>query len=286
MSSTFGSIEIGRRAIHVMQKGAQVTGQNISNANTEGYSRQVMNLKALVPPAVAGVETPPGYGVDISAINRLRSLFYDNQIRQSLTARNYWSQLGETLTTLEVIFLEPGDTGINTYLGEFFEAWQEVSGNPESYAARVNLVEQAETLTGVIRGMYNRMEDLNRDLEKEINDSIAEINILAEQIADLNERIVFFRALGKNSNELLDERDLRLEELSRLIDVQVWEKPSGAVEVMAGGRVLLHDDLSFPLERVIKLNEETLERELSIQNNFGSRLSIQGGEASGAAGIF
>ncbi|HHU75351.1 MAG TPA: flagellar hook-associated protein FlgK, partial [Firmicutes bacterium] len=137
MGSTFGSFEIGRRGIHAMQKGAQVTGQNIANANTEGYTRQIMNLKALVPPAVAGVETPPGYGVNVSAIKRIKSEFYDSQIRQSLSQRDYWSQLGETLTALEVIFLEPGDTGINTYLSEFFDAWQELSTNPESYAARV-----------------------------------------------------------------------------------------------------------------------------------------------------
>ena len=287
MNSTFGSFEIGRRAIHAMQKGAQVTGQNIANANTVGYSRQMMHLKALVPAAVAGVETPPGYGVDVSAINRIKSEFYDQQIRQSLTARNYWGQLGEALTALEVIFLEPGETGLNTYLSEFFEAWQEISVNPESYAARVSLVEQAETLTGVVQGMYKRIEDLSHDLEKEIDDAIQEINEHAEEIANLNKKIVFFQGIGKVSNELLDERDLRLQQLSELIDIQVWQKTSGAVEVVAGGRVLLHDDLVFPLEKVTELNLETREREISIQNCFGFSLdNIQGGELLGLLDSF
>jgi len=286
MSSTFGSFEIGRRAIHVMQKGAEVTGQNIANANTEGYSRQLMNLQALVPPAVAGVETPPGYGVDVSAINRIKSEFYNDQIRQSLTAESYWSQLGETLTTIEVIFLEPGETGINTYLGEFFDAWQEVSVNPENYATRVSLVEQAETLTGVIQEMYNGMEDLNRNLEKEIDNSISEINVLAEEIADLNKKIVFLRTTGKNSNELLDERDLRLQELSEIIDITVWEKSNGAVEVLAGERILLHDEVYFPLEKVVSLNEATQEMEISIQNSLGFQLNLQGGELQGVMESF
>lgn len=286
MGSTFGSFEIGRRGIHVMQKGAQVAGQNIANANTEGYSRQIMHLKALRPPAVAGVETPPGYGVDVSAINRIKSEFYSNQILQSLTARDYWGQLGEALSALEVIFLEPGDTGINTYLSEFFDAWQEVSSNPESYAARVNLVEQADTLSGVVREMYNRVEDLYIDTEKEINNCISEINVLAEEIANLNKQIVFHEALGKVSNELLDERDLRIKELSELIDVKVYQKEGGAVEVMAGGRTLLHDDLFFPLEKVVVFNEETREREFSIQNCFEFKVKPQGGKLQGLLETF
>ena len=138
------------------------------------------------------------------------------------------------------IFLEHGETGLNTYLSEFFEAWQEISVNPESYAARVSLVEQAETLTGVVQGMYKRIEDLSHDLEKEIDDAIQEINEHAEEIANLNKKIVFFQGIGKVSNEL-PERDSSAA-AERLIDIQVWQKTSGAVG-SGRGRVLLHDDL-------------------------------------------
>ena len=132
----------------------------------------------------------------------------------------------------------------------------------------VNLVEQADTLSGVVREMYNRLEDLYIDTEKEINNCISEINVLAEEIANLNKQIVFHQALGKISNELLDERDLRIQELSGLIDIKALQKENGAVEIMAGGRTLLHDDLFFPLEKVVVFNEGTREREFSIQNNF------------------
>ncbi|HHU76093.1 MAG TPA: flagellar hook-associated protein FlgK, partial [Firmicutes bacterium] len=242
----------------------------------------IMNLKALVPPAVAGVETPPGYGVNVSAIERIKSEFYDSQIRQSLSQRDYWAQLGDTFVALEVIFLEPGDTGINTYLSEFFDAWQELSTNPESYAARVSLVEQSETLSKVIREIYNNIDDLCLDTEKELDDCLSEINVLAGEIASINERIVFFQSLGTVSNELLDERDLRIEQLSRFIDVQVRQKDNGAVEVVAGGRTLLHDDLFFPLEKVSSFNEGSRERVLSIKNDFGFELKdIQGGKLKG-----
>ena len=106
-SSTFGTFEIGRRAVHAQQKGVQVTGQNIANANTEGYSRQVVQMRALVPPAVPGVDTPPGYGVAIADISRLRSEFYGDQIMKALTDQHYWDRLGQTIDGIEAIFQEP-----------------------------------------------------------------------------------------------------------------------------------------------------------------------------------
>ena len=280
-TSTFGRFMIGRSAIQIAQKGSQVTGQNIANVNTDGYSRQMMNQYALRHPAVAGVDTPPGYGVDISAINRVRSEFYDNQIRYALASRNYWMQLGETLTTIEVVFLEPGETGINTYLSTFFESWQEVSVNPESYAARVNLVEQTETLTGVVRNMYRRMEELSVELEKSIDDMINEVNVLAREIAELNKEIVFFQALGKVSNETLDERDLKMEQLSKLVDTNVWYKTNGAVEIVVGGRTLLHDDIYFAIQKEVDDVPETGERAISLYNTFGFDFNLKGGELLG-----
>ena len=144
--STFGSFEIGRRAIHAQQKGTQVTGQNIANANTEGYTRQMVHMKALVPAAAPGVITPPGYGVEVSDISRVKSEFYDDQIRKGLTAQKYWERMKETTEAIESILQEPGESGINATLSEFFDAWQELSVNPENHAVRIGLREQAETL--------------------------------------------------------------------------------------------------------------------------------------------
>lgn len=275
MSSTFGSFEIGRRAIHAQQKGAQVTGQNIANANTEGYSRQVVIMKALVPPAAPGVVTPPGYGVAISDISRVKSEFYGDQLMKALTSQSYWDRLGQTLGGVEVIFQEPGETGINVSLNEFFDAWQELSVNPESFAARISLREQANTLTSVVRDIYNRLDELKFDVEKEIEASLKQVNSLAKEIKEFNEQIVYLQALGQKSNEMLDERDLRLQELSELLDIRVLQKGNGSVEVLAGGRILLHDDRYFPLEMEVNAQE------IEIFNASGSMLSIEGGGIAG-----
>jgi len=274
-TGTFGSFEIGRRALHVQQKGAKVAGQNIANANTEGYSRQVLQLVALVPPAVPGVVTPPGYGVAVSQIDRITSRFYNHQLMQGLTAEHYWGRLGETLEGIETMFLEPGETGINAQLGEFFDAWQELSVNPESFAARVSLREQAQALTGVVRDVYTRLDELKFDLQKETEAVLTEVNTIAAEVASLNQKIVQLQALGKRSNEMLDRRDLRLQELSKHLNIRIIERGNGSLEVQAGGRILLHDNHHYPLELQAGVDQ------ISIKNNLGAVLEVSGGTLEG-----
>ncbi|HHT46208.1 MAG TPA: flagellar hook-associated protein FlgK [Firmicutes bacterium] len=281
MSSTFGSFEIGRRALHAQQKGSEVTGQNIANANTEGYSRQSVLMKALVPPAAPGVNTPPGYGVAISDITRMKSEFYSDQIMKSLTARHYWERLKETYDTVEVIFQEPGDRGINVLLNEFFDAWQEVSTNPESYAARISLREQADSLVGVVQDIYKRLDELKYDVLKELEANVNQVNALADQIADLNQKIVYLQSIGQKSNEMLDERDLRLQELSKLLNIRAVEKANGSVEVLAGGHILLHGEHVFPLEIKEKIGAEGEDNRISIVNGLGTEISVLAGEIAG-----
>jgi flagellar hook-associated protein 1 FlgK len=276
MSSTFGSFEIGRRAIHAQQKGVQVTGQNIANANTEGYSRQMVHMQALIPPAVPGVETPPGYGVAVSDIVRVKSEFYGDQYMKALTAQNYWGGLNKTVNGLEVIFQEPGEMGINAHLSEFFDAWQEVSADPESFAARISLREQVVSLTMVVGDIYERMVDLRVEVFKETETNLNQINSVAREIAELNGKIIYLNSLGKKSNEMLDQRDLRLQELSELLDLRVVQKTNGSIEVFAGDRVLLHDDRCFALK--LERNEEG---GLEIFNEIGAKLAINGGELRG-----
>ncbi len=280
MGSTFGSFEIGRRAVHAQQKGVQVTGQNIANANTEGYHRQAVLMKALVPPAAPGVETPPGYGVKVNDIIRVRSGFYEDQMMKSLTALNYWERMEQTYSGIEVIFQEPDETGINVALNEFFDAWQELSVNPENYAVRLGLLEQANSLTGLVRDIYGRLTELKFDVRKELDATLTEINSLAAEVAELNGKISYLQAMKQKSNELLDQRDLCLQELSELINIRVNERADGSIEVLAGGHILLHDDHVFKL----KIEEETEEGngilQLSVQNEMGTKLSIQDGDGA------
>ena len=235
-------------------------------------------MKALVPPAAPGVETPPGYGVAISDIRRIKSEFYGDQIMKTMTSQNYWERVRETLDGIEVIFQEPEETGINTALNEFFDAWQDLSVNPESHAARLSLRDQADALTGLVREIYGRLDELKFDVRKELQATLTQVNTLAAEIADLNKKITYLQALGQKSNELLDQRDLCLQELSKHVNIRVNQKAGGSLEVLAGGCILLHDDRHFDLE----ISEEG--GQLAVYNEIGAELSIREGDG-GIAGM-
>jgi len=230
-------------------------------------------MEPVTPAAAPGVDPNPGQGVKVSEIVRIKSEFYDNQLMKARTMMSYWQRQRETLEGIEVIFMEPGEHSINQYLSEFFNAWQDLSINPESEATRIALREQAVTLTNVVRDIYSRLFDLSNDLAAELEVSINEVNNLAREIASLNEDIVYLQSLGKKSNELLDERDKRLHELAELIDIRVVQKANGALEVIAGQRTLLHDDRYFELKM-----EYTEEGKVYLVNDRGMQLYPSGGK--------
>ena len=167
---------------------------------------------------------------------------------------------------------------INIYLNEFFDAWQELSANPESYAARISLREQAVSLTGLVQDIYARLDELKYDVEKELEAAVKQVNSLAAEITELNEKITYLQALGQKSNEMLDERDLRLQELSKLVNIRVIQRTNGSVEVLAGSRLLLHDDRSFELK--VQIDKDG-EGQAVIANSLGAELSVEGGALKG-----
>lgn len=254
MSTIFGSFEIGRKALKVQHKGMEVSGQNVANANTPGYTRQRAELESVAPPVVAGPSMAPGRGVVIADIIRVRSEFYHTQMVNTGSYRAYWSMRQETYQGIEAIFLEPDDFAINNYLGDFFDKWQELSSSPEDNAVRTGLRESAESLTKSVEDAYMRLEDLRLDLGGELFLRVDEINRIADTIAELNEKIRFIGALKQKSNELLDQLDLAIEELAELVDISVHYKANGSVEIFAGGRILVQEDRAFHLQ--VKTGEE------------------------------
>jgi flagellar hook-associated protein 1 FlgK len=247
MSTIFGSFEIGRKALRVQHKGMEVSGQNVANANTPGYSRQRAEMAAVVPPIVPGPSLAPGRGVVITDIARVRSEFYHAQMVKTGSHKAFWEMKKETFQGIEAVFMEPDDYGINKYLGDFFDNWQELSSSPEDISVRNALRENAISLTRSFEDVYLRLEDLRIDLSGELYMRVDEVNRIADSIAELNEKLRFIDALQQKSNELLDQLDLAVEELSKLVDIRVHHKANGTVEIFAGGRLLVQEDQAFHL---------------------------------------
>lgn len=252
MSAFFG-LHVARRAMMAQQRAMEVTGHNIANANTPGFSRQQALMATAAPfpyPAVnapAGGAWQLGSGVEVTAIRRVRDSFLDHQFRGATQTLGYWEARRDVLSQLEMVFLEPSENGLSWLLSEFWGAWQELNKNPESMPVRVSLREKARGLTDTVRLMYNNIEDLRQGVALDINTKVAEVNSLSRQLVDLNQQIVRVSALGQQPNDLLDQRDLLLDRLSRRLNIALAHKPNGTVEVHAGNRVLVQESQAFTL---------------------------------------
>lgn len=258
---SFFGLTIARRAMMAQQRAMEVTGHNIANANTPGYSRQQVMMVPTTPYPYPAANAPAGgpgqlgSGVRIAAIRRVRDSFLDFQLRNEYQTMGYWNARRDIISQLEVIFLEPSEFGLSSLLGEFWNAWQELNKNPENMPVRISLREKAQGLTDTVRLMYQSLSDLRQGLALDIRTKVDEINSLAAQLVDINEQVVKVTALGQQPNDLMDQRDLILDRLSSYINITLAQKPNGTIEVFAGSRMLVQESQAFALLALVR-NEE------------------------------
>lgn len=243
MTSTFHSIETARRGLFTQTTALSTTGHNIANANTEGYSRQRVNMKAALPIEAYGLNhsTLPGQlgtGVEFSSIERIRERFLDDQFRGENTSFGNWAIQSDTLGKLEAIINEPSDTGIRTVLDNFWKSWSDLSKNPEDPTARKIVVQTTQALTDAMNYMSKQLSDLQSDLNTNIAVKGDEIQSYLTSIADLNRSIQKIETSGDRANDLRDQRDLLTDKLSKIINVTVVDTDAGYT-VSMGGQVLV-----------------------------------------------
>lgn len=243
MRSTFGGIEISKRSLFAQQTALLTTGHNVANANTAGYSRQVVNLVASRPieaPGMTNSKIPGqlGQGVEFDQIKRIREKFLDTQFYSENKSFGEWTVRKDSLEKLESIFNEPSDTGIRQVIEGFWSAWQTVSKEPENLTARAALKEKALALTDAFNHNAKKLDELTSDLTENINVKLKEANTLLGQVADLNNEIFRIEGLGNNANDLRDQRDLIVDQLSKITNVSVTESSSG-LDIRMGSVVLV-----------------------------------------------
>jgi flagellar hook-associated protein 1 len=244
MRSTFAGIETSRRALMASQGALDTVTHNISNASTPGYSRQVASLQTTSPYTMPSMYKTPipgqiGTGVEIQSITRARDLFLDQQLRRENKSLGYWEAQKDNLAKVEGVFNEPSDTGIQTVLNQFWESLQELSKNPQLDAVRATVTQRAVNLTESFNHAYDQLIQQQADLNSVIDIRTQDVNSLAHQIVDLNRQIVKVESTGDHANDLRDKRDLLVDEMSKLINVQVEEDENGAIRVSTVGQTLI-----------------------------------------------
>lgn len=225
MSSTFFGLELSRRALASQQAALNITGHNIANANTPGYTRQIANLTATTPDTIpiAGRNLSLGSGVTLDTITRARDAFVDRQFRGETSKQQYWTAKQDSLTKVEDVLNEPSDYSLSNDMNQLWVAWSDLSKGPENSGARSVVKERAQTLIDSFHAISTQLSDRQNDLDSQVNVQISQINVYANQIKDINEQIKRAEVAGSNPNDLRDSRDTLVDELSKIVNVRVTE---------------------------------------------------------------
>jgi len=233
-------LETARRALEAQQAALQVTAHNIANANTPGYSRQVVAMTPTDPYAVPTLSRfvgagQVGTGVSVSDITRVRDAFLDAQMRDVQNTVGDMEARRDALQEVEIIFNEPSESGLHSVMDAFWQSLQDLANNPESPSVRSAVQQAGGNLASAFQTTHRQLTDLRDNIDSVIRARVEEINDIAKEIAQVNGEIANVTAVGDKPNDLLDRRDALLEKLSRYVDVTVQPEQNGAVSVFVNG---------------------------------------------------
>ena len=230
MSDVFG---ISVSALQAFQQAINVVSNNVANASTPGYDRETVNLTEAIPQANGAATV--GAGVAVSGINRAFSQAAANQLNTSQSALGQLNVLQSYSSQIDNLF---GTTagGLSTALQGFYSAFADVANNPTSTASRQALIGQAQSVTSAFQNASGELNSLNTDVNSRITADVTQINSIAKAISTLNNQIVAgtSQAGGQQPNELLDQRDQLVSNLSQLVNIRTTTDPNGALNVFVG----------------------------------------------------
>ncbi|MCP1143735.1 flagellar hook-associated protein FlgK [Lysinibacillus endophyticus] len=232
MRSTFMGLEASKRGLFTQQSALYTTGHNISNANTEGYSRQRVDMAPTQGYPGIGLNAPktPGFigtGVEATAVERIRDKFVDTQYRQETSKLGYWSTKSHSITQVEDILKEPSDYGLAQSLNEFWNSLQDLNVRPKDGGARAVVVQRAVAVTDSFHYMHNSIKQIRENTGAEIGILLRDANSVLKQIAEINFQIQSIEPNGYMPNDLYDARDNLIDQLSTYFPIDISYTKSG-----------------------------------------------------------
>lgn len=230
MSGLFSTLYVANKGLRSTQTSLHTSLHNITNAETDGFSRQRVNLQADLAFTLGGVGQL-GSGVKMSGIIRLVDDYVTRQIRQEGGTLSRFSAKSEVIDQLEKIYNDPSETSLNFNLGEMFEAWNDLSKYPEMLTQKSIVVEKSKTMADTLNHISEQMKTLRSDTEALIGKNVDQFNAIVDKLDVLNKQIFSISVKGQVPNDLMDQRDLLLKDLSNITDIQVKEDNFGRVQV-------------------------------------------------------
>ncbi|WIE77024.1 flagellar hook-associated protein FlgK [Curtobacterium sp. MCSS17_007] len=240
--STFGSLATAASGLAAARAGIDVTGQNIANAGTAGYTRQRVtqsSVPAVQTGFVRGTAALAGQGVSVDGIARLGSLTLDAGLRTA-TGASSWAQTRATaLSTLEAGLQEPGKNGLSAKLDAFWSSWGDLAAHPDDPGAASSVIAAASIVASTLASGSEAVDDQWSTVRTTTSTQVGQLNDAAAQVADLNGRIRSTLASGGSANELLDQRDQLTQQIAGLAGGTVRANTDGTVDVLLGGNPLV-----------------------------------------------
>ncbi|MCA9733251.1 MAG: flagellar hook-associated protein FlgK [Deferribacteres bacterium] len=242
-----GLLQLGKRSLQANQYAQNVVGNNIANVNTPGYSRQRVRL---APGAT--VQSPYGMlgsGVNIEGIERMRDNFADQIYRDGSSDLTRWQTTDLILQRTDAAFTENDDSGIGAMIDRFFNSWYDLSNDPESTQSRVAVREAGLSLTNTMNRMASFVRDQRIDANQQVEYVVEQINDILTKIADLNTKIPGVKDLSiTRSSELVDQRDRLVDDLAKLVDIQVADGGKVGLNVYIGSINMVSGGKALPIE--------------------------------------
>ncbi|WP_432830349.1 flagellar hook-associated protein FlgK [Dactylosporangium sp. CA-092794] len=243
--STFSGLNTALSALYAQRRALDLTGQNIANANTEGYSRQRVELspvEAVTDPGRWSTSNGVGDGVRITDVTRLHNEFNTNRTRAERGLNEYLQAQSGVYANVEQTLGEPSDTGLQSQLADYWSAWSDVANRPGDISARTALLTRARTVASTMNTTRQNLDNLFGATREQLDSDLAVVNQTSAGIADLNTRIALARTANMPTNELSDRRDQLVLRLSELTGATGRLNENGMVDVSLGGNLLVQGD--------------------------------------------
>lgn len=245
---SFSGFNTAQRGLMVAQMGLNLVNHNISNANVEGFTRQRMDIETMNSVMNPG-QLPLGQGATVQAITQLRNSFLDTQFRKESSIKGETSSTYTALSQAELVLGEPSFTGLANSVQDLFNSISDMKNNPQSLPARTAFIQKNNALLTLFKQQGQQLLDIHKNLvgnstpstwdSSQLGLKVKDINERVATIADLNRQIAVVTASGVVPNDLIDKRNLQLEKLSKLVDLDVTDSPNQQVSLKIGGQDIL-----------------------------------------------
>jgi flagellar hook-associated protein 1 FlgK len=242
VSGTFASLNSATTALWAQRRALDVTGQNIANVNTDGYSRQRAEMQAIGGSAVpAFYSTGDGIGGGVSAdkLTRIRDVFLEGRGHTEHANYARLSTEAAALESVETAFREPGEYGLQSLMADMWDGWEAVANSPETDATRAQVLQQMEALVGGLHFASASLDAQWNQTRENLTVLVDDVNAAATSIADLNQAIQRANQTGLPANDLLDQRDLLVMKLADQAGATIRQGKDGMVDVIVGGVTLV-----------------------------------------------